>query len=242
MLSLASCSQKSKDNSVKISKVVREYDNLANSMLQRGQHVTADDIDPVSRCRLPFVERDALDPDTQAIHDMLVGRNAETIRGLRGPGGINLHSPRYAKFARLVGRYLRYDAGFTGRVREVAILITARCCDSQFEWAAHENQARKEGVPAETIEAIRLGRSLEGLDPVDAIVIALGRETFLARKVSSETYRRALEYFGTRGLVDLAALMGNYAGTAAMLTIFDMQLDDGVDPPLPALGSVHAQT
>lgn len=199
--------------------------------------MSANDIDPMSRCRLPFVERDALDPDTRAIHDMLVGGGAESIRGLRGPGGINLHSPQYAKFARPVGRYLRYEAGFTGRVREVAILVTARCCDSQFEWAAHENEARKEGVPSETIEAIRLGQSLDGLDPVDAIVIALGRETFLARKVSPETYRRALTQFGTRGLVDLAALMGNYASTAAMLTIFDMQLDDGVDPPLPSLAN-----
>jgi 4-carboxymuconolactone decarboxylase len=196
-------------------------------------HVTADDIDPASRCRLPPVDRDALDKDTQAIHDMLAGGSAETIRGLRGPGGINLHSPQYAKFSRPVGRYLRYEAGFTGRVREVAILITARCCDSQFEWVAHEKEAVKEGVPAETIEAIRLGRSLAGIDPIDAIVIALGRETFLARKVSAETYRQALAQFGTRGLVDLAALMGNYASTAAMLTIFDMQLDHGVKAPLP---------
>lgn len=197
--------------------------------------MTADDIDPVSRCRLPLVDRDALDPDTQAIYDMLSGGSAETIRGLRGPGGINLHSPQYAKFARPVGRYLRYDAGFSGRVREVAILVTARCCDSQFEWVAHEKEALKEGVPLDTIEAIRLGRPLDGLDPVDAIIVALGRETFLARKVSPETYRQALQHFGTRGLVDLAALMGNYASTAAMLTIFDMQLDDGVKPPLPAL-------
>jgi len=29
--------------------------------------------------------------------------------------------------------------------------------------------------------------------------------------------------------------MGNYASTAVMLTVFDMQLDKGVDPPLPAL-------
>ncbi len=64
----------------------------------------------------------------------------------------------------------------------------------------------------------------------------MGRETFLARKVGAETYRQALAQFGMRGLVDLAALMGNYASTAAMLTIFDMQLDDGVNPPLAPLG------
>ena len=197
--------------------------------------MTADDIDSNSRCRLPLVKRDFLDPDALAIYDFHVGGSAQTIRGLRGPGGIKLHSPKLAKCARPIGRYLRFEAGFSGRVREVAILITARCCESQFEWAAHENEALKEGVPVETIEAIRMGTSLEALDPTDAIIIALGRETFQARKVRSETYRQALEIFGTRGLVDLAALMGNYASTAAMLTIFDMQLDEGVNPRLPSM-------
>jgi hypothetical protein len=34
-------------------------------------------------------------------------------------------------------------------------------------------------------------------------------------------------------LVDLVALMGNYAATAALLTAFDMQLDANQDLPLP---------
>jgi 4-carboxymuconolactone decarboxylase len=191
-----------------------------------------DDIDPKSRCRLPLIERDALAPATQAVYDFQVG-SGQSIRGLRGPGGIKLHSAELAQRTRPVGRYLRYEAGFSGRVRETAILITARCCGSQFEWAAHEPQAIKEGVPTETIEVIRLGKPVDGLDPTDALIITLGRETFQARKVTSETYKRALALFGVRGLVDLASLMGNYANTAAILTVFDMQLDDGVAPRLP---------
>ena len=46
-------------------------------------------------------------------------------------------------------------------------------------------------------------------------------------------YAKALERFGVRGLVDLAALMGNYASTAAVLTVFDMQLDEGTTALLP---------
>ncbi len=193
-----------------------------------------DDIDPKSRCRLPLVDRAALGPEIQAVYDFQVS-GGQSIRGLRGPGGIKLHSPKLAQCTRPVGRYLRFEAGFTGRIREVAILITARCCDNQFEWAAHEPQAVKDGVPRETIEAIRLGSSVEDLDPTDALIITLGRQTFQSRKVMPETYARALEVFGVRGLVDLAALMGNYASTAAILTVFDMRLDDGATPRLPPL-------
>jgi hypothetical protein len=41
-----------------------------------------------------------------------------------------------------------------------------------------------------------------------------------------------LRQFVRRALVDLVALMGNYAATAVLLTAFDMQLDPGQPPPL----------
>ena len=79
---------------------------------------------------------------------------------------------------------------------------------------------------------IKNRKDTSGLDEADAIVIELGREIFGARRVASATFARALRQFGRRGLVDLVALMANYAGTAALLTAFDMQLDPGRPPPL----------
>ena len=157
------------------------------------------------------------------------------MRGLRGPGGITLHSPALAQRTRPLNHYLRYDAGLSGRVRELAILVTAREHDSQFEWAAHEAEARREGVPEQAIETVRRRADPAGLDPVDALVVALGREMFGARRVSSATFAACLAQFGRRQLIDLVALMGNYASTAALLVAFDMQLDPGQEPPLPPL-------
>jgi 4-carboxymuconolactone decarboxylase len=114
----------------------------------------------------------------------------------------------------------------------LAILTTARELDSQFEWAAHEPAALTEGISADIIEIIRHRSGTSGLDEADATVIELGREIFGARKVAPATFARALQQLGRRALVDLVALMGNYAGTAALLTAFDMQLDPGQPPPL----------
>ena len=154
---------------------------------------------------------------------------------LRGPGGIQLHSPELSRRSRPVNRYLRFEAGLGGRVRELAILATARELDSQFEWAAHEDEALREGIAPALIDTIRHRRGLEGMAEEDAIVIALAREIFGARRVSSETYARCLAHFGRQMLIDLVALMGNYAATAALLTAFDMQLDPGTEPGLPTL-------
>ena len=144
-----------------------------------------------------------------------------------------LHSPELSRHARPLNRYLRHEAGLGGRVRELAILTTARELDSQFEWAAHEPEAIAEGISQEIIEIIKHRKDTSSLDEADAIVIELGREIFGARKVASATFARSLRQFGHRALVDLVALMSNYAATAALLTVFDMQLDPDQAPPLP---------
>ena len=186
-----------------------------------------DDVDPMSGCRLPVPRREDLEVAGQRTYDNLADPEGETIRGLRGPGGIMLHSPELSSRARPLGRYLRHEAGLGGRVRELAILTTARELDSQFEWAAHEPEALAEGVSREIIDIIKHRKDTSSLDEVDAIVIELGREIFGARRVTSATFARSLQQFGRGALVDLVALMGNYAGTAALLTAFDTQLDPG---------------
>ena len=191
------------------------------------------DIDPDSGCRLPLPRREELSPEGQQAYDRIATTTGENLRGLRGPGGIQLHSPELSRVARPLNRYLRFEAGLGGRLRELAILVTARELDSQFEWAAHEAEALREGVAPELIDIVRHRHDLAGLAEPDAAIVTLGREIFGARKVSSATFARCLAQFGRRRLVDLVALMGNYAATAALLTAFDMQLDPGQEPRLP---------
>jgi 4-carboxymuconolactone decarboxylase len=191
------------------------------------------DIDPEWRCRLPLPKREELDADGQAAYDRIVKGGAGAIRGLKGPRGIQLHSPQLSTRARPINYYLRYEAGFSPRVREVAILTTARECDSQFEWAAHESEALREGVSQATIDLIKHRRSTAGLAEPDAIIIDLGRAAFRDRKVDAATFARALAQFGPKHLVDLVALMGNYVATAALLATFDMQMPPGQPPLLP---------
>jgi putative methionine-R-sulfoxide reductase with GAF domain/alkylhydroperoxidase family enzyme len=191
------------------------------------------DVDPASGCRLPLPRREDLDEAGQRVWDRLVDPAGGTLRGLKGPGGLQLHSPDLARHTRPLNQYLRYEAGLGGRLRELAILVTAREVDSRFEWAAHEAAALAEGIPRDVIDVVRHRKPIGGLAEEDAIVIELGREIFADRRVTPATFARALRRFGRRKLIDLVALMGNYAATAALLTAFDMQLDPGQPPPWP---------
>jgi 4-carboxymuconolactone decarboxylase len=190
------------------------------------------DIDPQSGFRLPLLKREELDEAARKTYDSAT-KPGETIAGLQGPAGVQLYSPRTTQHLRAINRYLRFEAGIPPRTREIAILATARELDSQFEWVAHEPEALKVGVPPAVIDVIKHRKSTDGLDPIDAAVIELGRELWRAHKVKPETFATLKQAFGPHKLVDLVLLMGNYAGTAALLTAVDMQLHKGKAPLLP---------
>src|ERR1700693_2496973 len=146
------------------------------------------DIDPQSGCRLPLPKRDELRPDAQLVYDSLPDPRGASLRGLRGPGGIMLHSPELARYTRPLNHHLRHEAGLGGRVRELAILVTARVLDSQFVWAAHEAEAMREGVSRDIIDIVKYRKDTVALDEADRIVIELGREIFTGRKVAPATF------------------------------------------------------
>ena len=190
------------------------------------------DIDPQSGFRLPLPKRADLDEAGKKTYDD-ASRPGASLVGLQGPAGIRLYSTKTAPQLQALNRHLRFEAGIAPRIREIAILVTAREMDSQFEWVAHEPEALKEGVPQSVIEVIKHRRSTQGLDQADAVVIALGRQIWRDHKVDSATFADAKALFGPHKLVDIVLLMGNYAGTAALLTAFDMQLHPGKKALLP---------
>jgi 4-carboxymuconolactone decarboxylase len=189
------------------------------------------DIDPKSGFRLPLPKREDLDDVGKRAYDRAATPGASIV-GLRGPGGITLYSTKTVAARAQFSNHLRFDV-FPANIREVAILAVAREMDSQFEWAAHEPEALKEGVPAEVVDVIKHRKSTQGLDETYAAIIELGRQTFRDHKVTSECFARVKKLFAPTKLVELVMLMGNYAATAALLTAFDMQLPEGQKPLLP---------
>ncbi len=71
---------------------------------------------------------------------------------------------------------------------------------------------------------VRYRKPLTGLGEKEGVIIQLGREVFEKRKVASDTFAHALKLFGPKTLVDLSSLMGQYASTSVLLTVFDQQI------------------
>jgi len=188
------------------------------------------DIDPQSGFRLPLPKREDLYEIGKRAFDR-ANTPGKTIVGLRGPSGIHLYSPKTIDAHNVMNQYLRFQV-FDAKTREIAILTVAREMDSQFEWAAHEPEALKEGVPQQIVDVIKYRKSTAGLDETYAAIIELGRQIFRDHKVTPEAFARVKALFPPHKLVDLVLLMGNYAATAALLCAFDMQVPEG-KPLLP---------
>ena len=190
------------------------------------------DVYPDSLSRLPLLGRDELDEDGKRYYDAVTGPQSRTLVGLQGPSGIWLHSPKLALHLRGANQYLRYETTLGRRLTELAILVTARELDHQFEWTAHEPVALREGLEPEIVDVVKYRRPISGLGTREALIIDLGRKLLRERRVDPETFAHALEAFGPRGIVELAAVMGNYAGTAIMLNMVDQQLRPDQTPLL----------
>jgi 4-carboxymuconolactone decarboxylase len=195
------------------------------------------DVHPASLSRLPLLERGELDEEGRTHYDAVVSPESRTLVGLRGPSGIWLHSPKLAGFLRAANQYLRFETALDRRLTELAILVTARELDNQFEWTAHEPAALAEGLDSTIVEVVKrrrpVGRLGKRIGKHEAVIIAFGRELFRKKKLSSATFARAVDLFGRRGVLELAALMGNYAMTAVILDTVDQQLQPGQKPLLP---------
>lgn len=190
------------------------------------------DIYEDSRCRVPLPKREELDEAGRKVYDHHQDPKGGSLAGLNGPGGIRLHSPKLSTLQSAPSRYLRFEAGFPGHIRELIILVTAREMDSEFEWFQHEREALKEGLPRAIVDVVKHRKGLAGVPEPEAIIIELGRQLIRTHRLDSATYARAEKAFGRRGLVDLVSLMGNYASTALLLAAFDAQLPEGEQPQL----------
>ena len=141
-----------------------------------------------------------------------------------GPGAIRQYSPSVAEPMTAVNEYLRRKSGLDNRLVELAILVTAREMDCVYVWTAHEPAAQKAGLQQEIIDVVKYRRPLTKLADKDAVIVQLGREAFGKHKVSSDTFARAEKQFGKQGLVNIVALMGDYAATTLLLNVADQHV------------------
>jgi 4-carboxymuconolactone decarboxylase len=166
--------------------------------------------------RLPPIPEDRQTPaQRRAAAELAAGLRG----GLRGPFIPMLRSPELLDRTQHLGEYLRYRGVVPHKLRELAILVTARHWGASYEWYAHAPIARKAGLAPTLIEALAVDREPTGLEADEETVLRFCRELHQSHAVNDSVYARALALFGEDGVVELTALCGYYALLAMVLNV-----------------------
>ena len=155
--------------------------------------------------------------------------------GLRGPFQAWLRSPEIAQRLQKVGEYLRFSSSVPRRLNELAILITARAWDAQFEWYAHHRLAIEAGLDPAVATDIAEGRRPVSMSTDEAVVYDFCTELRATRRVSDATLARAQALLGEGGVIDLIAVSGYYDIVSMTLNVAEVALPEGMEDPLKPL-------
>ncbi|CAM5682622.1 hypothetical protein MAUB1S_00061 [Mycolicibacterium aubagnense] len=116
----------------------------------------------------------------------------------------------------------REHTSLSARVREVVILAVGAAWQSEYEMYAHTAAARTAGLSEESIRVLVSGGIPADLSKDEAIAAELTRQLSTAHRVDETLYRKAENFFGTKGLTDIAMLIGIYHTVSLMLNLFEI--------------------
>lgn len=201
--------------------------------------MSRDDIPPEMKImpkvgRSPDDRMPALPPERMTEAQREVAEEFKKKRGhdVDGPFLPLIRSPEIFKAADHLGRYLRFESPIPSKLKELAILITARRWTQQYEWYTHRQVAMRAGLAPEIADAIAEGRRPDRLADDEDAVYAFCTELHTNGTVSDPTYARIATLFGEQGVIDLCAICGHYSTLAMVLNVARTPLPEGATPPL----------
>jgi 4-carboxymuconolactone decarboxylase len=166
--------------------------------------------------RLPEIPESKLtDAQKKAKDEFRAGRGTPVF----GPFVPLLRSPEVMLSAKAMGDYLRFKTVLPPKLREFAILITAREWTQQFEWQVHSEIALKAGLSPDIVQAVADGRRPAVMSEEEAVVHDFCNELQHNKGVSDATYARARAKFGEQGVIDLTSLNGYYTFLSMVMNV-----------------------
>jgi 4-carboxymuconolactone decarboxylase len=160
--------------------------------------------------RLTELPPDKLSAEQAAIFDRLVAGRGRIL----GPYKIWIHSPAVADGMERIGTYLNRRSSLSPREIEMAIVMTARHCKSDYVIQAHLKEGRRVGLPQELLDDLIAGRvpSLNNVHErgVYRLVDALVRGTSL----SDAEFGEVESAIGRHGIAEVLVLFGYYTSVS----------------------------
>ncbi|MGW0710317.1 carboxymuconolactone decarboxylase family protein [Streptomyces sp. NPDC002643] len=153
--------------------------------------------------------------------------------GVHGPFGALLRSPRPGALMEELSTYCSRESRLPERLRELALLVAARCFDAQHSWITHVDKAVEAGVDRAALERLAHGAEPRFARSDEELVHRFARQALLEHFVDDDTYAATLKELGEPALVDLVISLGTFTTLALILNTFQVDLRPDREPPFP---------
>ena len=165
--------------------------------------------------------REMTEEQRALLYNVVNSARAVTNTTGNGPFNMLLRSPRVGEQSQQLGNALRFSAGLSPRLRELATLMAGRAWTSTYEWYAHERYARDEGIDTAVIAAIAMSRApdLSAMSVEDAAVWRVTDELLYTRRISDATYDDALAALGEQRLLAVVVIAAYYEYVSMLLNV-----------------------
>jgi 4-carboxymuconolactone decarboxylase len=157
-----------------------------------------------------------LTPEQQVFADKEIAGGRKPANG---PFNIYLRSPEMAELSRPLSDYLRFKAPTPRKLKEIAIMLTARYWGGQYVWYSHRQQALDAGLSPAFIAALAAGERPADMSPDEATMYDFTTQLLTTRQVSDTNFKAMTALVGERGIVELVALIGQYTGLTMLFVV-----------------------
>jgi 4-carboxymuconolactone decarboxylase len=151
---------------------------------------------------------------------------------VRGPFIALLHNPELAGKLQKLGEHLRWKGKLPPKLKELAVLVTARRWTCQHEWVMHSKLALEAGLATGVVQAIRDGKEPQSLSEEEKAVYTFCREVHATGRAGDAIFAAIEKRFGLDGALELIALNGYYTLMAMVLNNAGLPLPGNVELPL----------
>jgi 4-carboxymuconolactone decarboxylase len=140
-------------------------------------------------------------------------------RGFVSSFNVLLRHPEAGELFFALGERVRFHMSAPDKLRELAILLTARYWAAQYEWLAHRQTALQAGLGEDKIKAIAEGRRPAEMSADEETVYTFITELFKTKQVSDTTFAAVKSLVGERGVVELVISAGYYQMVAIFMNL-----------------------
>lgn len=131
----------------------------------------------------------------------------------------------FQNFSRL-GHALLTRAALDGKLREIAILRTAKLTGSVYEWTQHVPIAKAAGVTDDQIAAMDSWKDAGCFNDVERLVLQFTDEVTNNVKGSRETLAALQKHLATPDLVELTLSIGFWGMVARLLETVEVDVEE----------------